>query len=551
MAFKDQIASFISTTVIPKLRLVWRQVHGYQVITVGCLIAFILGYLGTWAPPGSFILLCCVICFITVTQHAEYKKNVVIRSRQLIAENEMMEIERRLKELPSWVQFPEEEKAEWLNAMLNKFWPFVERYVQDFIRTQVEPQVKESLPGMFSLKFGAISLGTHAPRVSSIKTFAMDRENVGREIIADLDWMYPGDCNIQIVINKVPTAGIQNLNISGKLRAKLSPILTKPPFAGAVTFYFTEPPALDFNLTNAANLLDLPGFNEAIRGMIRDQIDSRVSLPNRMVIPLCQDPAIDLVELRFPMPEGIMRIAMVEAKDLEPLDVNGKSDPYAVIQVGAKKFRTRTIHNSLNPVWNEIVEAPVFVAEDQRVKFNLFDSDTGRADEDLGNASVGIKQFTTAPNGFLEKWSDLSDTSTGKFHMMASWLIFSDDPNDMRRALQSQKLFPTENNTLSVAYVKVAVLSATNLPRNRESKNLDKKDDRPSPLVRLKLVGQTAHEKDEEFKTQTVFNTCDPEWLTAFNLFSANPNVDQVVFEVRELNFSYRKFDFSKFSQAI
>ncbi len=36
--------------------------------------------------------------------------------------------------------------------------------------------------------------------------------------------------------------------------------------------------------------------------------------------------------------------------------VKGKSDPYTVLRVGNKQFKTKTIKGTLNPHWNEVFE---------------------------------------------------------------------------------------------------------------------------------------------------------------------------------------------------
>lgn len=52
----------------------------------------------------------------------------------------------------------------------------------------------------------------------------------------------------------------------------------------------------------------------------------------------------------------MLRIHIVEAKNLMKKDISvlgkGKSDPYAIVTVGAQTFRTQTIDNTVNPKWD-------------------------------------------------------------------------------------------------------------------------------------------------------------------------------------------------------
>lgn len=59
-----------------------------------------------------------------------------------------------------------------------------------------------------------------------------------------------------------------------------------------------------------------------------------------------------------------MRVHVVEAKELMKMDVGllgkGKSDPYAVISVGAQQFRTQIIDNTVSPKWDYWCEVRLY-----------------------------------------------------------------------------------------------------------------------------------------------------------------------------------------------
>lgn len=52
----------------------------------------------------------------------------------------------------------------------------------------------------------------------------------------------------------------------------------------------------------------------------------------------------------------MLRIHVIEAKHLMKKDVGflgkGKSDPYAVISVGDKEYKTKTMQNTVDPKWD-------------------------------------------------------------------------------------------------------------------------------------------------------------------------------------------------------
>ncbi len=53
------------------------------------------------------------------------------------------------------------------------------------------------------------------------------------------------------------------------------------------------------------------------------------------------------------MDGSILTVNVIEAKDLIPQDINGTSDPYAIIGIEGQRQSTKYIRNTTNPIWNE------------------------------------------------------------------------------------------------------------------------------------------------------------------------------------------------------
>ena len=61
-------------------------------------------------------------------------------------------------------------------------------------------------------------------------------------------------------------------------------------------------------------------------------------------------------------------------KDIGVLGL-GKSDPYATLQVGAKKVQTKIINNTISPEWYFTADFPIEVIKGQQLNVEVFDHD--------------------------------------------------------------------------------------------------------------------------------------------------------------------------------
>ncbi|XP_072173844.1 extended synaptotagmin-2-like [Diadema setosum] len=491
--------------------------HSFTLIIL--LIVWLAGYLGF-----SVLWLLLVVVVSVWRERASRRKAVTTALARHAVRNERESIVGVVRDLPSWVYFPDTERAEWLNKIVKHLWPYVEGYVEDLLRTSVEPAVQDNLPSYLkSFRFEKIRLGRYPPRIGGVKVYT---EHVGRdEMILDLEIFYAGDCDIEISVKTVKRlkAGIQDLQLHGNLRVEMRPLVNKMPLIGGMSIYFLNRPAIDFNLTNLADLLDVPGLSNLLHGILEDQLACFLVLPNR--IPLTLIDSVDINDLRYPMPKGVLRITAVEARNLVRADVGfikkGKSDPYLNINVGMQKFKTKVINNNLNPVWNQTFEALVFEEHGQTLDLDCWDEDPGSKDDPLGNISIDIHYISRM--GTFDSWLPLEDIKHGDLHLKLEWLVPSENYDVISEQVAdcAKVSSPTSTELLSCAILVVKLDSAKDLPVSSRSTSM------PSPVCTL-TVGQTT------YKSHVQLKTVRPVWEETHHFLIKNPALQSLDLEVTD-----------------
>ncbi|NXH94952.1 ESYT3 protein, partial [Pachycephala philippinensis] len=432
------------------------------------------------------------------------------------------------RHLPAWVHFPDVERVEWLNKVLVQAWPYFGTIMEKTFKEVLEPKIRAKSVHLKTCTFTKIHFGEKCPRINGIKAYTKEIDR--RQVTLDLQICYIGDCEIHMDISKF-NLGVKGVQLYGTLRVILEPLLTDAPFVGAVTLFFMQKPHLEINWAGMSNLLDVPGINVMSDSLIQDFIASRLVLPNRITVPLKKN--MNIAHLRFPVPQGVIRVHLLEAENLVQKDnflgaIRGKSDPYALLRVGTVQYRSKTVSRDLNPIWNETFEFVVHEVPGQDLEVDLYDEDPDK-DDFMGSLLIGLVDVMN--DRTVDEWFPLSKTTSGHLHLKLEWLSLVND----------QEKLHEDKKGLSTAILIVYLDSAFNLPKNhfeysngecgakkiKNNKYLKKMEREPSSFVLLTVGNKTQ-------KSKTCNFSKDPTWGQAFTFFVHSAHSQSLHIEIKD-----------------
>uniref|UniRef100_A0AAZ3SNE8 Extended synaptotagmin-like protein 1a n=1 Tax=Oncorhynchus tshawytscha TaxID=74940 RepID=A0AAZ3SNE8_ONCTS len=470
-----------------------------------CLATLLPVYLAGYFGFSITLVLFGLMVYMGWT-HSRNEKVMRLRSAMYVLENERAYATARAfrskRELPPWVNFPDVEKVEWMNKILQQAWPFVGQYLEKLLVETIAPVIRASNTHLQTLSFTKVNLGDKALKVVGVKAHT---EHDKRQVLLDLYISYAGDVEINVEIKKYfCKAGVKGVQLHGMLRVILEPLIGDVPLVGAVTMFFIRRPKLDINWTGLTNLLDIPGLNAMSDTKIMDAIASYLVLPNRLTIPLVAD--LHVAQLRSPLPRGVVRIHLLEAEELTAKDtvikgiIDGKSDPYAVLRVGTQTFTSHTVDSNLNPQWREMYEVIVHEVPGQELEVEVFDKDQNQDD-------------------FLGRY--LKDVPSGSVHLRLEWLSLLSSADRLNEVIQrNQNMTCKTADPPSAAILAVYLDRAQDLPMKKGNKD-------PSPMVQLSVEDTTKESK-------TCYLTTDPVWEVAFTFYIQDPRKQEISIQVKD-----------------
>uniref|UniRef100_A0A674B827 Extended synaptotagmin 1 n=1 Tax=Salmo trutta TaxID=8032 RepID=A0A674B827_SALTR len=474
-----------------------------------CLATLLPVYLAGYFGFSISLVLFGLMVYIG-WKHSKNEKVMRLRSAMYVLENERAYTTARAfmskQELPPWVNFPDVEKVEWMNKILQQAWPFVGQYLEKLLVETIAPAIRASNTHLQTLSFTKVNLGEKVlTRVVGVKAHT---EHDKRQVLLDLYISYAGDVEINVEIKKYfCKAGVKGIQLHGKLRVILEPLIGDVPLVGAITMFFIRRPKLDINWTGLTNMLDIPGLNAMSDTMIMDAIASYLVLPNRLTIPLVAD--LHVAQLRSPLPRGVVRIHLLEAEELTAKDtvikgiVDGKSDPYAVLRVGTQTFTSHTVDSNLNPQWREMFEVIVHEVPGQELEVEVFDKDQNQDD-------------------FLGRY----------VHLRLEWLSLLSSADRLSEVIQRNRNMTCKTGEPpSAAILSVYLDRAQDLPVSTDClwpcSRMKKGNKDPSPMVQLSV-------QDTTKESRICYLTSDPVWEDAFTFYIQDPRKQELDIHVKD-----------------
>jgi Ca2+-dependent lipid-binding protein len=406
---------------------------------------------------------------------------------------------KKIDEIPSWVKFPDRERAEWLNQVIAQFWPTLNNYIVKIFRGSIQNKIRKKYE---SFRFESIDFGCNPPKIDGIKVY--NSSSTKDSIIIDFEVFYDGNCDINFSVSGAEIGGLRDFQLSVEVRVVLKPLLLKLPLIGGVQVYFLNTPDLSFTLDG---LSSIPGLSSVIRSKIEEKITKLIVFPNKITKRFSKSVAPS--ELRALEPAGVLRVHVFEAKDLMAKDITGKSDPYVILTVGAEEHKTNTVNQNLNPKWDYWCEFIILDPMSQHLCFKLFDRDNVNEDDFLGSGEVDIGGVL---KGNTDQWIQLENAKHGLLHLRFTWLSLSAEINLLNAISEETKLLKVDN--ISTGILIVYVDMATNLP---QTKHLVK----PHPFIVLTV-------NDQKQKSKIKKHTVNPTWEQGFWFLVQNPHHDSL-----------------------
>lgn len=243
------------------------------------IVIYLFWILNVSIAPVFFLLL--LAAFFHEIKKDKLKRHSQAQITSTVDEKTLVENTFKPNDVPAWILFPDKERVEWINTILEMLWPKLGLMVREGIYGVVEPEIQKSLEqyGMTGFTFERVTLGQIPPRITGIKVY--DKKSIRNQIAIDVDLLYTSDCDITISL-KGWSSGLQGVRFRGTLRIELKPLISEAPLFGSIEAYFLSTPEFDFSLGGIANVFDVTGVSSLLKSIFMEILTKDMVFPNKL-----------------------------------------------------------------------------------------------------------------------------------------------------------------------------------------------------------------------------------------------------------------------------
>ncbi|SCU88247.1 LADA_0E09054g1_1 [Lachancea dasiensis] len=330
--------------------------HAAAVFFVGGTLSFLVGKLGFSLGPVFFVILAMSFLY----------RATIKRYRGAIRDQVQKEFTVQKVEGDS-------ESMEWLNSFLDKYWTRLEPEVSQMVVQQANQilATHPAIPGFIkAIWIDQFTLGIKPPRVDLVKTY----QNTDTDVVV-MDWGVSFTPHDLSDLNAKQLKNYVNQKITVKAKAFGLPLsvtvsesafkcdlkvrfklMTPFPHIETVNVQLLDVPEVDFvaKLLGESifnwEVMNLPGLYPLIRELAKKYM-APIFMP-----PFSLQLNIPQLLSTSPVSIGVLEVSVKDAVDIKRARniLNKSVDPYLSFEFnGVSLGKTRTVRDSLNPVWNE------------------------------------------------------------------------------------------------------------------------------------------------------------------------------------------------------
>ena len=200
-----------------------------------------------------------------------------------------------------------------------------------------------------------------------------------------------------------------------RLRLQLCP---DPPFFSLCTLTFLGQPKANLScvplIKRGLNIMDLPIISSFVQKSVDAALAEYVA-PKSLTLDL-KDMLVGDDFKKDTRGRGVIMVRIKSASGLKEGDPSifglggGASDTYVAVgwaKFGRPVWSTRVIFKEVEPVWEEtafLIVGPEELDARERLQIQLWDSDRGSADDDLGTIEVDLKELMESSRSNGKMW---------------------------------------------------------------------------------------------------------------------------------------------------